>query len=70
MRVKINESIKINEYAEVLIAGIEDKSNNYKVEFTFSKDALLGLATNLLWMYDEYISILNHYWDLFREIKH
>ena len=53
MRMRINESIKINEYAEVLIAGIEDKSNNYKVEFTFSKDALLGLATNLLWMYDD-----------------
>lgn len=34
MRIKINETIKINDQAEVLIAGIDDKSNNYIVEFT------------------------------------
>jgi len=52
MIIKLNEAVKISEFAEIIIMG-NNINNNLKVEFTFSKDALLGFATNLIWMYED-----------------
>lgn len=51
MIIKINETVKISEFAEIYVAGNND--SDLSVEFTFSKEALLGFATNLIWMYED-----------------
>lgn len=53
MIIKLNETVKIREFVDFIVSGVNDRYNNLRIEFTFSKDALLGFATNLIWMYEE-----------------
>lgn len=53
MVVNLDENIIINEMAEVFIRGVGGNNNGLKAEITFSKEALLGFAINLLWMYED-----------------
>lgn len=53
MIVKLNETVKIREFADIIVLGAANKCECLSVEFTFSKDALLGLATNLIWMHED-----------------
>ena len=53
MIIKMNEMVKISEFAEIFVKGAGNESRRLKVELTFSKEALIGFATNLLWMYDD-----------------
>lgn len=53
MIVKLNETVKIREFADIIVLGDDNKSKCFSLEFTFSKDALLGFATNLIWMYED-----------------
>lgn len=52
MIFKLKETVKISQFAEIFVVG-NNENNSLSVEFTFSKDALLGFATNLIWMYED-----------------
>lgn len=53
MIVKLNETVKIRQFANIIVLGTANKTECFTLEFTFSKDALLGFATNLIWMYED-----------------
>lgn len=52
MIFELNKHVQIEEISELLLSGASlDK--DCKVEFTFSKAALIGFATNLFWLYED-----------------
>lgn len=52
MVLELNKHVQIEEISELALSGVSlDK--DCKVEFTFSKAALIGFATNLCWLYED-----------------
>lgn len=52
MTINLNENVAIEELSELTVSGIGiDKT--CRVELTFSKEALIGFATNLIWLYED-----------------
>lgn len=52
MIIDLNNETNINEISELQLSG-HNIGKNCKIEFTFSKEALIGFATNLIWTYEE-----------------
>lgn len=52
MNLELNKYVEIEEISELTLSGVNIGSD-CKVEFTFSKAALIGFATNLLWLYED-----------------
>ncbi len=52
MIINLKQSVEIEELSELKVTG-KDASDDWKVEMTFSKEALIGFATNLLWLYED-----------------
>lgn len=52
MVIDLEKSVSISEYASITVSGIK-KEEIEEIEITFSKEALIGFATNLLWIYDD-----------------
>lgn len=52
MILELNKHVEIEEVSELTLSGV-NIGNDCKVEFTFSKAALIGFATNLLWLYED-----------------
>lgn len=53
MIIDLNKSVKIKNLAEICLSGKSLDNQKCKLEFVFSKEALIGFATNLIWMYTE-----------------
>jgi len=53
MIINLNKSVLLKEFAELSVTGVEVTDKNYRVEVAFSKEALIGFATNLIWMYED-----------------
>lgn len=53
MIINLNNSVLLKEVAEVSDSSIEGIDKNNRVEIIFSKEALIGFATNLIWMYED-----------------
>lgn len=51
MIINLNETVSVEELSELSLSGVEF-SKECKVELTFSKEALIGFATNLQTSYD------------------
>ena len=52
MILELNKHVQMEEISELTLSGVSlDK--DCKVEFTFSKAALIGFATNLFWLYED-----------------
>ena len=52
MNLELNKYVEIEEISELTLSGVNIGSD-CKVEFTFSKAALIGFATNLSWLYED-----------------
>lgn len=52
MILELNKHVEIEEVSELTLSGVNIGSD-CKVEFTFSKAALIGFATNLIWLYED-----------------
>lgn len=52
MIIDLNNDINSHQYIRV---GVRDKDSNIidSIEFSFSKEALMGFAKNLIWMYED-----------------
>lgn len=53
MIINLNKSILLKEFAELSISSVEGIDEQYRIEITFSKEGLIGFATNLIWMYED-----------------
>lgn len=51
MIVDLNERFILDEVATIKVYGRIEQTS--KIEFTFSKEALVGFATNLIWIYED-----------------
>lgn len=51
MIIDLNEAIEIEEVSELRLCGANTDLDN-RVELTFSKEALIGFAINLIWLYE------------------
>lgn len=52
MIINLNETVNVEELSELFLSGIEI-GKGCRVELTFSKEALIGFATNLIWLYED-----------------
>ena len=52
MIINLNGNVDLCEYAKVSVRGINVETID-RVEFSFSKEALIGFAKNLIWMYED-----------------
>lgn len=52
MIINLNEPVNIKEVSELTLSG-RGMNKDCKVELTFSKEDLIGFATNLIWLYEE-----------------
>lgn len=52
MIIDLNGNVDLCEYAKVSVRGINVETID-RVEFSFSKEALIGFAKNLIWMYED-----------------
>lgn len=52
MILELNKYVQVKEISELTLSGV-NIDRDCKVEFTFSKAALIGFATNLLWLYED-----------------
>lgn len=52
MILELNKHVQIKEVSELTLSGVS-LDEDCKVEFTFSKAALVGFATNLFWLYED-----------------
>lgn len=52
MMLELNKHVQIKEISELTLSGI-NLDKDCKAEFTFSKAALIGFATNLCWLYED-----------------
>ena len=52
MILELNKHVEIEEISELALSGVS-VDRDCKVEFIFSKAALIGFATNLLWLYED-----------------
>lgn len=53
MIINLNNSVLLKELAELSASGVAGTDKNNRVEIIFSKEALIGFATNLIWMYED-----------------
>lgn len=52
MIINLNENVDIEELSELTLSG-GGIDKTCRVEVTFSKEALIGFATNLIWLYED-----------------
>ncbi len=52
MILDLNKPVEINEVSRIDLSG-RGIDSDHKVELTFSKAALVGFATNLIWLYED-----------------
>lgn len=52
MIIDLNSETDIKEVSELTLSGYKTGEKD-KIEFTFSREALIGFATNLIWTYEE-----------------